>query len=365
MRRITRSVGRLILITAFILSAIATGLMASGMDTLLEEGTYQRLVQESNIAEAGRGLVVQALVGHSVGSGAGGDVLAQYPPETWVDVAEEIIPVDWTADTLLSVTTTFIDWVQEPDSSLPEITLDIAFIQRTLITERGTRAILPLLQQAPTCPRGTTQVHLLTNEGLISCLPEGSDVTQYSDILAQAMAQSIPQELALVSLLEDQGSNTSSPQQLFRRLPQYVDIMRATKRLTSILGLLTLSLIALIDAGSPRRALRAIRTPLYLAGGISVLLSLTIWAAVRPVINSAVRYLLPINDLNIRLLLVESTTILGRILAQNWLVISGIVLGVGFLTHLVPISWDFISAKLSNEVEEPELPKRAVRREFR
>jgi hypothetical protein len=125
--------------------------------------------------------------------------------------------------------------------------------------------MLPLLQNAPDCPAGDTQVTYF-GDGVISCLPPGYNLSYFAGAVAGLIAESTPAQIRLNDYL-------SAPLLAnLEKTRQGLWALRSAATFGQRLSLLLLALYALLYSSGLLRLLRALPRPLYAAAILSLLL---------------------------------------------------------------------------------------------
>ena len=91
-----RGLGIILLVVLFACLVTITFIGWSVTNSLKDPNTYQDLIQQTRLAERGRGLLADFLVSYALSSGlANTAFLGDFPAQTWETVAHILLPVDW------------------------------------------------------------------------------------------------------------------------------------------------------------------------------------------------------------------------------------------------------------------------------
>jgi hypothetical protein len=239
------------------------------VNALHDETVRDRLIAQSRISERGRGWMAMVMVSYlATAEGNREFHLPNYSYTVWDSVGELILPSEWLEDHLRLNTKEFVTWLGDPQTSLPAFHLEFSPIKRFLAGPRGGLAILPLLQQVPTCPVGITRVSIM-QDSLVTCLPIGQDITVIAQSIAEWIGASIPQEMSMDSLQES-GLLPVEEMASLQKLRETSQALEAALILAFRLALLALGLFALLQSASIQRLVKSLPFPLFLAGGFSL-----------------------------------------------------------------------------------------------
>ena len=371
MKRIIKVIGKLlrgvllvILVIAFVLVAAVTIIGWAATNVVGEPDTYHKLVQEVNIAERGRGFLANFIVSYAMRSGQSNvDFLGEYPQTTWETVAIAIIPEDWLENNLDNVISSIFVWMGEPGLQVPEYEVDLKPINQILHGPGGAMAILPLLQEFPTCESDSAEI-VIFGDSLITCIPQDRDITSIGQKIAQAIAELLPEEISTTSLQQAGLVQIESVQTLLQ-IRAGISILEGGLEFGLRVSVLLFGLYAVLQSSSPKHLLGSLALPLYIAGGVLLLLYGLLLVFLEAGLDLTIRNIFPYLTFDIQTLSVDVLRVLGKQIGQKWLFPALYLIGFAFLFQIVYFGGTRLGNRgISESQEVPEFQQR-IRKRFR
>jgi hypothetical protein len=358
-----RLVIALLLLSFVLVIAASLGIYAIS-SVLTDRDVYHNLIQQAQLAERAPATTADYLVLYSLqASHMESPYLTGLPSQTWATVADLLVTEQWLEENLHNLVDACFDWLADPQAALPSFTLDLSPLIQTLNSPRGALAVLPLLQNTPTCHPDVTEISIMGQE-LISCLPPEGNLTALAQRIATTMAAGLPQEISFNSLYQSDIIQTETLQVMaqVRLVPH---LLRAALTLGLRLSFLLFLLYGLFYTTSPRQFLGAQPLPFYLAGAFSLIMLGGLHIFFQFGLSPALDLFLPPERLELSVLLADAMRTLAAAAGRLWLYGSVCLLAGGLLLQLMIWGLNKYTGQHARLSDELPRPGRRLRRQFR
>jgi len=352
----------LILLFAFVSTMVILGHVLT--ERLTSVTTYDNLIQQTGLAERGRGLLADFLVSYALSSGlANAAFLGDFPAQTWETVAQILLPVDWLENNLQEVTRSALDWLGNTEYQVPQFTIDLSPIIQALRGPQGALAVLPLLQDIPTCAPDVKEIVIMEGS-LVSCLPGTQDITPIGRTIARSVANFILIEVSFTTL---QQVGIVTPQTI-QMMGEIRDGIHAVDLLLVVgfrLSLLILCFYAVLHSASSRALLAALPAPLFVAGSLSLALLGIFQAFLGLGLELSMTAFFPGLKPEAQALLVDLVRTASQGLKKQWLYGSLILLAAGLVLYLLKLSVEWARARRALKSEAHPEARPRIRKQYR
>lgn len=353
----------IVVLICFVLVTTITSLLSAIHATVLSHENWHHLIDETQLAERSRGIIADLLVTYALRTVQEDTYLEDYPRQTWQGVAEVILPTHWVYENLTHIVDSSLDWLHNPRATLPQVSLDLSPVIVTLRGPQGALSVLPLMQSIPICGDDVREIEFMTDQ-LMTCLPEGRDLTRYGAIIAASVVSGLPEQVS-IETLQSAGLIKEDVYLLLSKIRAAQQVMNGALSFGFRLALFFLCLFALLQSPAWKRVASTLPRPFYAAAGFSLLLLVAWYIFLQWGLGLAVTVGLSALELETQVLLVDFVRALSRILTTTWLRWILILLGAGLLLQILAFGlkkWEQHRQAMS----APLAPHRQqVRKQFR
>jgi hypothetical protein len=356
-----------LLVTLVVSFAIVTVVLIIGWaatDVLSEPATFYDLIAEVNIAERARGFLANFIISYAIESDQSNvEFLEKYQLTTWETVAAVIIPEEWLESHLNDAIASLFVWLDDPELQVPDYVVDLIPIKEVLHSPVGAMAILPLLQEFPICESDIDEI-IIFGDSLITCIPKDRDTTSIAQKIAGTVAESLQDKISTTSLQQAGLVQIESIQTLLQ-IRAGKSIIHDGLELGLRFSILLFGLYAVFQSSSPKHLLKSLSLPLYITGGILLLLYGVLYFFLETGLELTIRNLFPYLTLEVQNLSVEILYTLGKQIGVKWMIPSLYLIVIAVSFQLLYLGWTRISARGKIETHEiPEVRQR-IRKRFR
>jgi hypothetical protein len=352
-----------IIVVLFTVSVTITLLLYAITVTISNTENWQAIFTEIRFPERSRVFLANILISYSLQTREGGSILGGFQMQSWESVAEYILPISWLEENLNNITFTYINWLGEKDTPLPDITLDLAPVLNVLSGPEGQLAILPLLQGFPTCSSDVKLI-VIMGDNLINCLPENLDLTDIAHTIARLVANALPKKITINSLQEDGLINAEVYNKL-NRTRLVFQMFKGTLSLGLRFSFLLLCLYGLLHSTSLKRVLETLSLPLYTSAGLS-LVTIGVWYIfVAWGLGLFVTVNFPAINVDAQALLVDMVRAISTRIEKYWLFGTVFLLLVAFVLHMLMFGYSKLQNRRVAKVNMTSQRQSSVRKQFR
>lgn len=355
-----RAVAAFLLLVLFALTAVLTILLWAAETTWTDAATYRTILGDPSLVERGPTLIADVFVAYLHPERLG--IVEDHSLQTWEAVAKALLPGGWVAGTLQSTADAVVVWLDQPEEAVPALIVDLTPVIQRLQDPNAALGVLPLLQNLPLCADGIDQA-LVAQDGVISCLPRGVNLTTVAQEAAATWARLLPTQWSLPAMVAE----GTVPDTVVTSLEQ---LRLARRALTNTINLglraslLFLTLFALLYAKDPRQVLHRLPRPLLAAGGLSLLLLLLLQLYVALGLEATIVVVFPHLGGTAQAIAVDLARDLMLAARGRWLASGLVLFGLGLALALLNNALARRQAR-SERAAPQEQPRTRIRRQFR
>ena len=271
--------------TGWIITRIALSICVAALFAVTASGTLAGLaftatvtapknaslvVQQPGILVQSRTLFANLLVQQVENKYQSIPLLSQVPSATMQSLAEDMFSDSWVEDAISTTVLGVESWLQSDSQPLPQVAYDLTPLKDYLKTEQGTQIIQQLIQAIPVCMGDFSLLDLL-NLGNLTCIPNGVSLTLFTPILANSIANLIPNQITLEELYQSGAFSQADSATLMKVRNDYQSIKTWTHAGLWV-SIILLVIYLLLQLPSFRRLLRALPWIFDAAGLLTLLL---------------------------------------------------------------------------------------------
>ena len=362
--KILRLLASIILIFLFTATVILTIISHALVDNLTDISTYEAAIQQTQLAERGRGLLANGLVTYSLFTQQStSNYISGHTLETWDSVADALIPSVWLEENLILIVSSIVEWLNDPEVKYPQLEIDMSPVIGILQSPQGSLAVIPLLQGTKPCAPDISEIVFL-GDNLISCLPSNGNIASYGDKIALILADNIVPIISFQTL-EQTGLITPPFIQTIGTIRNSYNTLTLALSLGIKISVLLFFLYALLWSNSPRKLITKLPWPLYAAGGFSLVLLGLLFIFFQFWIDNAIRIAIPLLAIEYHSLLIDILEVLSGGIKKQWLVWSIYLIVAGLLIHILIFSYDWVKNRRTPEIEPEGRRRHRIRKQYR
>jgi hypothetical protein len=255
--------------TLFVLLLFIVIFIWSLYTTLTSDTTYERVMRETNLAERSRGMIANLIfsAGLITQNNQAPVYFQNISMQSWERVAEAAFPTNWISENLGIILHSITVWFIGSDGQDPEILIDLLPVKAALSGPAGVNAILPLLQDVPTCPESNTEIQFYGAERVLSCWPAEKSLIEPARKIADDTAAILPDQITLEDM---KTQNIIRSESLISLMKLRTQIQKYTDWLLIGLGIdiFLLCIYGMLLYSPLEVLLRRLAYPLYVTGGM-------------------------------------------------------------------------------------------------
>jgi len=364
LRRIGNKVLLVLLSILMIIGIIYSILIQIIFSNLLNPDSIRTLLSEANFYEISKPTIASIIFNFSDNSENDHVYSNQLSIDTWKNVAEIIFPTEWVKDTVDNIINSLWEWLNSPEDTLPNISINLSSPVDILRSRQGTLAFLPLLQDLPNCANIdlTTQIY---QKGIPDCIPYKSNYIEVSQLIAVNFSYTIIENINF-EILESQGYiNKKSISEMNKFHTIYSGII-STRYYSIFITIIFFILYCLLTLIHSRKDLRTLMTPILIASLILLALFGFFWAFIRWGWDLFLNTNLNSLDSNSLTLIKEIGFQLSNQIVNSGISIAIVMLisssGIWLLLHFLHLRNEEL---VNNENMNKLRTRRAIRKQFR